>query len=183
MNRSFHAPDGAHFVLVGLPGAGKSTVGVALSHRLRWPFLDFDHEIARRAGMSVAEIFDREGERSFRNREMDLTRELVGTRPMVLSPGGGWVVNEGAMELLRPPSRIIHLRVSPEYALERVLRSRTIRPLLATPDPRAVMQRIWDTRSHLYNQANFVVDAENLDIKQLTEIVVELAARDASGLG
>ena len=114
---------------------------------------------------------------------MDLTRELVGTRPMVLSPGGGWVVNEGAMDLLRPPSRIIHLRVSPEYALERVLRSRTIRPLLATPDPRAVMQRIWDTRSHLYNQANFVVDAENLDIKQLTEIVVELAARDASGLG
>ena len=87
------------------------------------------------------------------------------------------------MELLRPPSRISHLRVSPEYALERVLRSRTIRPLLATPDPRAVMQRIWDTRSHLYNQANFVVDAENLDIKQLTEIVVELAARDASGLG
>lgn len=183
MNRSFHAPPGAHFVLVGLPGAGKSTVGASLSHRLRWPFLDFDLEIERRAGKSVGDIFADEGEAAFRAHEMDLTRELVGKRPMVLSPGGGWIVNEGALTLLRPPSRIIHLRVSPDYALKRVQRSRTFRPLLATPDPHAAMQRLWDTRGPLYSQADFVIDAEDLDIKRVTDIVVELAARDASGLG
>jgi shikimate kinase len=183
VNRGFHAPLGAHFVLVGLPGAGKSTVGIALSHRLRWPFLDFDIEISRRAGKTVAEIFAHEGEPGFRKREMDLTRELVGTRPQVLSPGGGWVVNEGAVALLRPPSRIIHLRVSPEFALARIQRSRTVRPLLTSPDPLAVMRRLWEERGGLYNQADFVVDAENLDTKRVTDIVVDLAARDASGLG
>lgn len=183
MTRPFHAPPGAHFVLVGLPGAGKSTIGIALSHRLRWAFLDFDVEIARRAGKSVARIFEEDGEASFRKHEMDLTRELVGTRPMVLAPGGGWVVNEGAVALLRPPSRLIHLRVSPAFALERVQRSRTIRPLLAAPDPAAVMQRLWDVRGPLYDEADFIVNAENLDAKGLTDIVVELAARDASGLG
>ena len=183
MTRAFHAPQGAHFVLVGLPGAGKSTVGASLSHKLRWPFLDFDLEITERAGKPIADIFTTDGEKHFRNMEMDLTRELVGTRPMVLSPGGGWIVNEEAISLLCPPSRMIYLRVSPEYALARVRRSRTIRPLLATPDPDAAMRRLWELRGPLYEKAHLVVDAENLDTKQVTETIVELAARQASALG
>jgi shikimate kinase len=181
--QAFHARPGEHLVLVGLPAAGKTSVGVALSHRLRWPFVDFDAEIARRTSRSIAEIFEVEGEEVFRQMELELTREFIGARASVLSPGGGWIVNDGAMALLRPPARIIHLQVSTTCAVRRIRRSPNVRPLLATPDPQATMDRLWRERAPLYATADFVINAEGLDTKRVTDQIVALAARDASGLG
>lgn len=164
-----------HLVLVGLPGAGKSTVGRAVARKLGRPFLDFDHEIEKRVGCTVARYFAEHGEAAFRALEVSLTQELAAAPPMVLAPGGGWVTNPGVMEMLRPPGRIVHLRVSPEEAMRRIARSRTIRPLLQEADPGAKMQRLWEVRGPLYNRADAEVDVESLTSQQVTDSVAQLA--------
>lgn len=182
---SVHAelPTDGHVVLVGLPGAGKSTVGRAVAKVLGRPFLDFDAEIERRTGQSVAQLFATEGERAFRRREVELTRELTGAPPMVLSPGGGWITNEGVLELVRPPGRVVHLRISLDGALARLARSRVVRPLLRTADPRATLAGLWEARERLYAQADLDLDVEVVDSQQVVEKVVALARNLTRGLG
>jgi shikimate kinase len=172
-----------HIVLVGLPGSGKSTVGRAVAQRLRRPFLDFDNEIERREGVSVARIFAERGEPAFRALEIALTRELVAAPPMVLAPGGGWITNDGVVEMLRPPARIVHLRVSPAEALRRLSRARIVRPLLRGSDPRAAMQELWDRRAGLYSVADVEIDVELVDNQRVINAVVALACDLTPGLG
>lgn len=172
-----------HLVLVGLPGSGKSTVGRAVAKRLSRPFLDFDAEIEKREGMSVARIFAERGEAAFRELEYNLTRELAAAPPMVLSPGGGWVTIPGVMALLRPPGRIIHLQISPAEALRRLTRSRVVRPLLAQADPALAMRTLWERRSGLYAGADITVNVETLDSQRLTDSVVALAHDGTPGIG
>jgi shikimate kinase len=172
-----------HLVLVGLPGAGKSTIGRQVAKRLGRPFLDFDVEIQRRTGLSVARLFAERGESAFRTLEVELTRELVAATPMVLAPGGGWVTNEGVMRLLRPPGRIVHLRVSPAEALRRLSRSRIVRPLLAKPDPAGKIQAIWDDRKGLYAHADLELDVETMNSQQVIDSVAALAHGGAAEIG
>ncbi len=164
-----------HLVLVGLPGAGKSTVGRALAKQLRRPFMDFDIEIERRTGSPVATLFADRGEAEFRKLEVQLTKEFVSHQPMVLSPGGGWVTNVGAADLLRPPARLVHLCITPAEALRRLARSRVVRPLLAGPDPLATIERLWTSRASLYRQADLEVDVEVNDSQRVIELIVALA--------
>ena len=164
-----------HLVLVGLPGAGKSTVGRAVARQLGRPFLDFDVEIERRVGSSVARYFAEHGEAAFRALEVELTRELTAAPPMVLAPGGGWVTNAGVVEMLRPPGRLVHLLVSPAEALRRIGRSRTVRPLLQDDDPLGRMERLWAARCALYNAADSIVDVESVVGQRLTDYVAQLA--------
>lgn len=172
-----------HLVLVGLPGAGKSTVGRAVARRLGRPFLDFDVEIERRVGCTVARYFALHGEQAFRELEVALTRELAAAPPMVLAPGGGWVTNPGVMELLRPPARIVHLRVSPAEAMRRISRSRNVRPLLQDADPGAKMERLWVARHALYNGADAAIDVEKLTQQQVTDSVARLAHEGTPEVG
>lgn len=172
-----------HLVLVGLPGAGKSTVGRVVAARLGRPFLDFDTEIERRTGMTVARFFAVHGEPAFREREVELTRELAAAPPMVLAPGGGWVTNSGVMALLRPPGRIIHLHISPAESLRRLSRSRVIRPLLQRPDPGAAIATLWEQRAELYGMADVVLDAENVPQQRLIDSVVALAHHGTPEIG
>src|SRR5918911_2154701 len=113
-------PRWPHLVLVGLPGAGKSTVGSVVAERIGRSFLDFDHEIERRQGKTIAEIFGEKGEGHFRELERALTEELRLMGNMILAPGGGWVSNPEVVSLLRPPARLIYLRLRPETALKRL---------------------------------------------------------------
>ncbi len=172
-----------HLVLVGLPGSGKSTVGRAVAKRLSRPFLDFDAEIERREGLSVARLFAEKGEAAFRELEHALTRELAAAPPMVLAPGGGWVTIPGAMALLRPPGRIIHLQISPAEALRRLSRSRIVRPLLVQADPAMAMQALWERRSGLYARADVAVNVEAVDSQRLIDSVVALAHDGTLGIG
>lgn len=164
-----------HLVLVGLPGAGKSTVGRALAKQLHRPFLDFDLEIERRTGKPVAKLFSERGEVEFRKLEVEVTKELVARRPMVLSPGGGWITNVGAADLLRPPGRLVHLCITPAEALRRLARSRVVRPLLAGPDPLATIARLWTSRASLYRQADLEIDVEVNDSQRVIDLIVALA--------
>lgn len=164
-----------HIVLVGLPGAGKSTVGRSVAKSLGRPFLDFDVEIERRTGMPVARIFAEQGEPAFRQMEVALTRELAAAPPMILAPGGGWITNPGVIELMRPPGCLIHLLVSPAEAVRRLSRSRTTRPLLMEADPAVKMNALWEARAGLYNMSDIVLDVELVDPQRITDSIVALA--------
>jgi shikimate kinase len=165
-----------HLILVGLPGAGKSTVGLALAERLGRMFLDLDKEIERREGATISALFAERGEHYFREKERALTEELRLLGNMVLSPGGGWITNPDVVALLRPPARIIHLKVRPETALERLGPERQTRPLLMRPDPLAELRRLHTERQALYMAADHTIDTERLTVQQVAEKVAELAA-------
>jgi shikimate kinase len=164
-----------HLILVGLPGVGKTTIGRAVARRLGRPFLDFDQEIERRAGMEVREIFRLKGEDHFRGLEFALTEELSRSGGMVLSPGGGWITQPRSVELLRSTGRIIYLRASPEAVARRLRRVET-RPLLAGRDPVLALRELYQKRHELYETADAVVDTERLVRQQLIAQLVELAS-------
>ena len=169
-------PRTPHLILVGLPGSGKSAVGEALAAQLNRSFLDFDREIERREGASISEIFAVRGEPYFRQQEIELTLELRQCGNMIVAPGGGWVTNKGVVEIIRPPSRLIYLKVTPETALKRLGAQRAARPLLSRPDPLAELTRLLKEREQLYSQADHVVSAEVFDVKRLVQKVAELAS-------
>lgn len=141
-------------------GAGKTTVGRILAERLGWRFLDFDEEIERRAGASVAEIFRALGERGFRALESELTEALSSVADTVLAPGGGWVTRPGAFEALPAGSRTVWLRVRPEIAVQRVLASGVQRPLLEEGDPLETARALLTAREPHYRRADLIVDAD-----------------------
>jgi shikimate kinase len=164
-----------HIILVGLPGSGKTTVGRALAAQLGRRFLDFDEEIERREGKPVARIFAERGEDYFRGIERALTEEMrVVGAGMVLAPGGGWITIPGVVGLLRPPATVIYLAARPETALARMGPFRTRRPLLAEPDPLAVLRRLLERRGSLYlAAADIAIDTEHLDLQGVTRQVVD----------
>jgi shikimate kinase len=164
-----------HLILVGLPGVGKTTIGKAAAKRLERPFLDFDREIEKRAGMEVREIFRLNGEDYFRAMEFALTEELSVMTGMVLSPGGGWITQPKSVELLRSAGRIIYLRASPEAVARRLRRVET-RPLLAGRDPVVALRELYEKRQALYETADAVIDTERLARQQLIARVVEQAS-------
>ena len=170
-----------HLILVGLPGSGKSVVGEAAAARLQRSFLDFDREIERREGSSISEIFAVRGEPYFRQQEIELTLELRQCGNMVVAPGGGWVGNKGVVEIIRPPARLIYLKVKPETALKRLGAQRAVRPLLTRPDPLAEIRRLLLERENLYSQADHVISTEVLDTKRVVDKVVELASTIKAG--
>ena len=168
-------PSKPHTILVGLPGAGKSTVGRAVAERLLRSFLDFDKEIERREGQTVSEIFAEKGESYFRNLERHLTEELCDVGNMILSPGGGWVGNAEVVRLLRPPGQLIYLKVRPETALKRLGGRATTRPLLNRPDPVGELKRILEQRKGAYEAADYVIDTERFEPQRVIDQVAEIA--------
>jgi shikimate kinase len=175
LDESTNEPSSPHIILVGLPGSGKSTVGRRVARRLGRPFLDFDSEIERRSGKSIAQIFSESGEPGFRALELELTKELAKTSGMVLAPGGGWTTIPGAAALLRPPARMIYLRVKAEVAIGRILRGRRIRPLLQTADPLVTLRKLLAEREAGYLEADHVVDVEVVKSQQLIATIARLA--------
>lgn len=123
----------------------------------------------------MSQIFERSGEAYFRSLEIALTRELAVSAGMVMAPGGGWVTNSEAVELLRPGARIIYLRVTPETALSRMAASRVRRPLLEGEDPLGRLAALYESRRGLYEAADQVVDTEVIDKTEVIERVRQYA--------
>jgi shikimate kinase len=157
-------------VLVGLPGAGKSTVGALVAAQLGVPFVDLDAEIERETGMSIAAIFESRGEAAFRALERETTAQFVNAR-VVLAVGGGWMVEAGNRALLQPGCQVVHLRVEPHSALARIGPSRAARPLLAGQDPAAALVDLARRRASAYAQADSEVDTEGLAPQQVADAV------------
>lgn len=165
--------------LVGMMGAGKSTVGPVLAARLHRAYVDTDAEIERSAGCSVAEIFDREGEAAFRARERELIDALAGS-DAVVSLGGGAIAQAGMQERLARAGTVVYLRARADTLLAR-LGSCLDRPLLRDLPPAQREGRIaalLDARKGAYESAGIVVDT---DAGRVPDLVEELLERLRNG--
>ena len=146
--------------LVGLMGAGKTSVGKVLARRLGKAFYDCDHEIERATGVKVPVIFDIEGEAGFRAREARVLAELVTRTDIVLATGGGAVTRESSRRCLKERGTVLYLHASPETLWGRVRNSRN-RPMLKVGDPRERIAALYAERDPLYRDiADHVIESE-----------------------
>jgi shikimate kinase len=163
-------------VLVGLMGAGKSTVGRRLAHKLGLSFRDADHEIEAAAGMTIPEIFSIYGEPYFRDGERRVIARLLQNGPMVLATGGGAYMNEETRARIRERGIAVWLRADLEVLMRRV-RKRANRPLLKNADPEGTMLRLMEARHPIYAEADLTVDShEAPHEKVVAEVVKALKA-------
>ncbi|MQR02681.1 bifunctional shikimate kinase/3-dehydroquinate synthase AroKB [Glaciimonas soli] len=164
--------------LVGLMGAGKTTVGRALARKLNKTFIDSDHEIEARTGASIPLIFELEGETSFRQREADVIRDLSERENLVLATGGGAILNPQNRALLGARGTVIYLRASVNSILQRTGRDKN-RPLLQTENPRRVLEELTRQRDPLYREiADIVVDTGRPNVQFLVNsILLQLQSR------
>ena len=144
--------------LIGMMGAGKTTVGRALAARMRRRFVDTDKLLVERTGVPVAMVFEIEGEEGFRKRESSILDEVSREGGLVIATGGGAVLAAQNRELMRARGTVVYLRARLESLWQRT-RHDTSRPLLATPDPRGTLAALLQAREPLYLEtAHLVVD-------------------------
>ena len=143
-------------VLVGMMGAGKSTIGRRLAARLRLPFTDADTEIETAAGMTIPEIFEVHGEQHFRDGEARVIARLLDGGPGVLATGGGSFMREETRRRIGEKAVSIWLKADPDVILRRVKR-RIDRPLLQTADPAATVTRLLSEREPVYEHADITI--------------------------
>lgn len=151
--------DPGNVFLVGMMGAGKTTVGKALARRLGRTFVDCDKEIVDRTGVPIATIFEIEGEAGFRRRETAVLTELAGQSALVVATGGGAVLSEENRRVMRENGTVVYLHTALDQLVERTRRD-TARPLLARGDRRATLATLLDARDPLYREvAHLVVES------------------------
>lgn len=149
---------GRTIALVGLMGAGKTTIGRRLAAALDLPFADADHEIEKAAGRSVPDIFAEHGECEFRRGERQVIARMLEGRPHVLATGGGAFIDPRTRALMKARAISIWLKAPLDVLMKRVER-RDNRPLLKEDDPRAVMQRLMDERYPIYAEADLTIES------------------------
>ena len=163
----------SNIYLVGMMGAGKSTVGRALAKHLHLSFVDADAEIVERTGVKIPVIFEIEGEAGFRARECAVLQELTQRHGLVLATGGGAVLNAANRELLRQHGIVIYLRVKPEDLLQRTRNDKN-RPLLQTQNPLETLRQLYAERDPLYREtAHLIVDTGNQSVARLVNLLVQ----------
>ncbi len=176
---------GRSIVLVGLMGAGKSSIGRRLAQRLGLDFLDADTEIERAAGCTIEEIFARFGEPAFRDGERRVILRLLEERaPIVLATGGGAFMDAETRAAIRNHAIAVWLRAELDVLLRRVAR-RSNRPLLKQGDPREVLERLMALRHPVYAEADLVVESDESPAETTVDRVIaalraHLAAQETS---
>jgi shikimate kinase len=163
-------------VLVGLMGAGKSTVGRRLAARLGLIFLDADNEIEEAAGMSIPDIFAIYGEAHFRDGERRVIDRLLREGAIVLATGGGAFMDDTTRANVRESGISVWLKADLDTLMRRV-RKRSNRPLLQNPDPEGTMRRLMDLRYPVYAQSDVTIESREGTHEQVVEAIV--AALDA----
>jgi shikimate kinase len=168
--------------LVGMPGAGKTTLGRTLAQRLRMRFVDTDRIMVDRTGVPVTTIFEIEGEDGFRRRESAALAEVARSDAQVVATGGGSILARENRELLRQRGTVIYLRAQVESLWERT-RHDTSRPLLKTPDPRATLTALLEKRDPLYREAaHLIVDTGAQSAATLVNRVLAALRQNAAGV-
>jgi shikimate kinase len=168
--------------LVGLMGAGKTSVGRLLARRLGKSFVDSDQEIERITGVRIPVIFEIEGEAGFRAREGRILSELAARSNVVLATGGGAVLSEQNRRLLSQRGRVVYLRAAPLDLWQRTRQDRN-RPLLHTSDPLARLTELFAERDPLYREiAHVIIDTGNQSLSSLAHRLEQKLAERAPTL-
>lgn len=169
--------------LVGMMGAGKSTVGRRLAARLDLPFVDADHEIEVAAGRSVSEIFEEFGEAAFRDGERRVFKRLVSAGPCVLATGGGAFLDPEIRSLLSQYCVSVWLNASLDTLVERTSRKNT-RPLLRGGDPREILAKLLAERGPVYAEADIQIESgvgpHQEVVDNILDALADLAAAGAT---
>ena len=168
-------PSERSIVLVGLMGAGKSSVGRRLAARLGLPFVDADAEVEAAAGCSIAEMFESHGEQYFRDGERRVIARLLNGPPQVLATGGGAYMDAETRARIRERGIAIWLRAELEVLLRRVKR-RKDRPLLKNGDPEGTLKRLIDLRYPIYAEADITVESGDGPHELVVEEIVRRLA-------
>jgi shikimate kinase len=162
-------------VMVGLMGAGKSSIGRRLATRLDLPFVDADTEIEAAAGCTIAEFFERHGEAEFRDGERRVIARLLEDEPKVLATGGGAFMDAETRAAIAQAGISVWLRADLDTLVRRTAR-RTDRPLLNNGNPTNTLESLMETRHPVYAQADIVVDSNDGPPDETVEHVVEALA-------
>jgi shikimate kinase len=163
-------------VLVGMMGAGKSTIGRRLASRLRLPFLDADSEIETAAGMTIPEIFELHGEPHFRDGEARVIARLLESGPAVLATGGGAFMREETRRRIGDKAVSIWLKADADIIMRRVKR-RADRPLLQTADPAGTVSRLITEREPIYQHADITIASREIPHEKVVDECLEALHR------
>lgn len=174
-----HAMDPANvnLYLVGFMGTGKSTVGRAVAHRLHFTVLDSDHEIERRQGKSIPEIFAQDGEPAFRALEAEFISQGHPAERTVVACGGGLVVQPGMVEQLQSRGVVVCLHASLETILERTSRHQH-RPLLAVDRPEERVRSLYAAREAIYRRAGTMLLTDGRPLGEIVAHVIRVWRRE-----
>lgn len=167
-----------HVVLIGLPGAGKTAVGRVAAERLRGPFVDIDAILVRREGKPITSIFAEKGEAAFREMERKEMEGALASEPAVISPGGGWAAQPGAIEAAKARALVVYLRTQPWTAAQRASPEGT-RPALMGGDPVQRMRDLLKEREPFYLKSHAHVDTDRKTVEQVAGEVASLAQSSA----
>lgn len=160
--------------LVGMMGAGKTTIGRGLARLLNHEFVDLDHELEARCGVRVSIIFEIEGEEGFRRRESALLDECSRRTGIVMATGGGAILSAENRRFLQERGVVIYLRANAEELYRRVARDHN-RPLLQTPDPRQRIRHLLEQREPLYEQiADVTIETGAMPVFQVVRSLIPL---------
>jgi XRE family aerobic/anaerobic benzoate catabolism transcriptional regulator len=164
-----HAPT---IALLGLRGAGKTTIGRKLARRLRLPFVELDQRIEQAAGLTLPEIFALHGEAYYRRLERETLERVLDEGPLVLATGGGLPTSPDTWTLLKRRARTVWLKARPEDHWNRVVQQGDKRPMADNPQAMAELRRLLAAREPLYAEADETIDTSKLDTEQVSRSLV-----------
>jgi shikimate kinase len=165
--------DSGNIFLVGMMGAGKTTIAKLVGGLLEKAVYDCDREIQKRTGVSIPVIFEIEGESGFRKRETEMLAELVKSRNIVLATGGGAVLSRENREMLRCNGTVVYLRATIDDLWRRTRQDKN-RPLLQTPDPRMKLAELYAQRDPLYREtAHIIVESGKRSARNLAQLLAQ----------
>ncbi|MDD4203148.1 MAG: shikimate kinase [Candidatus Omnitrophica bacterium] len=160
-----------NIVLIGFMGTGKTAIGQMLAQTLGVKYVSTDDVIEEKAGKKISDIFQQDGEPSFREMECNVVKELSGKNDIVIDTGGGIVLNPNNIHLLRKNGNIICLWSSPEVIYKRV-KEHTHRPLLSVKDPLQKIKDILEQRRPLYEGADYFVNTDKMTLEQVVGSII-----------
>ncbi len=170
-----------NIALIGFMGTGKTAVGRVLAEKLGKKFIELDWLIEQKAGKSIPEVFEQDGEIAFRELEIEATKEVSKSKNSVIACGGGIVLNKINIDRLSESSIIVYLTASPRAILDRVSTEEGQRPLLEVENPILIIRELLRFRKPFYEQAaDITINTSKLDINAVVEQIMEKLREDES---
>lgn len=162
-----------NLIFIGLMGAGKTTIGKCLAHRLGWQFYDSDQEVVKRSGVPISTIFELEGEASFREREHAVIEDLSAMNRCVIATGGGAILQPANRDLLKASGTVIYLSTNIDCILSRTAQDKS-RPLLQVANPRAQLEKLFQVRDPLYRDiADVIIETHTQPISAVVSQLIQ----------